>query len=122
MKDLLEFIFNFGLCYLLAKIAWNFFSISQEVKAQARNEFKQYLNNVVHAVKEEQHGSQIYWFDSDKDTFIAQGKTQKEIVEVLKKNYTNHVFILDNDVIICGPDWIPTENKKITLQMVDKKF
>lgn len=120
MAEFLNFIFNFLLCYGLMRLALAFFNLNQEAKNAQRQEFKDYLEKVVHAVKEEKHGDQIYWFDQDKDSFITQGKTRADIVENLKKDYHNHIFILDDVYILCAPDWIPIANKPINLNLVDK--
>lgn len=120
MIELLNFIISFAITYFLMKLALGLFNLNQQAKELQRAEFLRYLDKVVHSVKEEQHGDQIYWFDSDKDQFITQGKTRSEIIENLKKHFYNHIFIVDDYYILCGPDWVPVADKPVSLKMVDK--
>ena len=121
ITELLNFIINFAITYFLIKLALGLFNINQQAKELQKQEFRQYIDKIVHAVKEEKHGDQLYWYDLDKDQFITQGRSRSEIVENLKKDFQDHIFIVDEYYILCGPDWVPVTNKPINLKMVDKK-
>lgn len=121
ITEILNFLISFTITYFLMKLALGLFNINQQAKELQRQEFRQYLDKIVHAVKEEKHGDLIYWFDSDKDQFITQGSSRSEIVENLKKDFQNHIFIVDDYYILCAPDWVPVTNKPVNLKMVDKK-
>lgn len=120
MAEIFNFIVNFVITYFMLKLALMFFHANQESKELQRQEFKQYLDKIVHSVKEEVHGDQIYWFDKDKDVFITQGKNKAEIVDNLKKHFQHHIFIIDDSYILCGPDWEPSLDKAINIKTVDK--
>lgn len=120
MQEFLSFIIQFFIYYFIFRLMFAFFKINKLVKEEHKLELKQYFEKLIHAVKEEKHGDQIYWFDKEKDSFIAQGKNQTEIIEILKKHYSDHVFIINERFILSAPDWNPQEDKEILIKMVDK--
>jgi hypothetical protein len=115
MNEFISTLVDFLLCYCAFKLAYGFYQLNVAAKEEKQNELKEFLNTIVHEVEEEKHGNMIYWFDKDDQTFIAQGQTNKDIVEILKKYYSHHIFIVNNEYILSGPDWIPEKNKKTTL-------
>lgn len=120
MTEIFEFLISFIICYLMMRVALALFNANQAIKQEQRNNIRKWLHSVVHSIKEERHGEQIYWFDKDTDNFIVQGKSFDDIVKNLQRNYNDHIFIIDDRFILSGPDWIPQENKPIDLKMVDK--
>jgi hypothetical protein len=76
----------------------------QRKELDVRNRIVDRLNKIVHQVKIEKHGDMYYWFDNDDDRFLAQGKTLDEIVVGLKQRFIDHVFIV-NDKVMIGPNF-----------------
>ena len=52
------------------------------------------IKDLIHDVKVEKHGEMEYWFDSENDTFLGQGKTVEEVIEHVKKRFPDHIFLL----------------------------
>jgi hypothetical protein len=52
------------------------------------------IKDLIHEVKVEKHGEMEYWFDSESDTFLGQGKTVEEVIEHVKKRFPDHIFLL----------------------------
>ena len=75
-----------------------------EVKENER-EIKEHLHSIIHSVKTEKHQDMLYWFDNETNEFIAQGKTVEEIASVLKQRWRDHVFFIDEEHIMAGPDF-----------------
>lgn len=83
-----------------------------------REELAKQVLKMMHRVKQEQHGEIFYWFDADTDAFLGQGTTDDEIKEQLKQRFKGHVFLLDDDRALAGPDLKVTPVKE--LKLVDK--
>lgn len=73
------------------------------------------LMDMLHSVKQEQHGDVLYWFDADTDQFLAQGKSDSEIKEHLKERFKGHVFIF-NDKALAGPNLEPVPISELMLK------
>ena len=63
------------------------------------------LDNLIHVVKQEKYDDMYYWFDQDSDEFLAQGRDMDEIRKVLQQRFRNHVFVLNKDQMIHGPEF-----------------
>ena len=105
--DFLEFILWFALAYGAIQLISGIIQGYRAVDQAATDELKKTLASKIHVVKEEQHGTHTYWFDLETDQFLAQGATKEEIIEVLKKYYSKHIFILPGDSLLHGPTWEP---------------
>lgn len=105
LTDFLSGVFQFLILYILIRLAWGFHQLHQETKDQNRKEMLEKIEQMIHVVLEEKHGDQYYWFDKDTQQFITQGPDSNAIIENLKKDYTNHVFLINDDLILSGPDW-----------------
>lgn len=72
---------------------------------------EQMIAKNVHIVKVELHGDMFYWFDSDTEKFIVQGKTMVECIAALKVSYINEVFLYtaqsQKQYLLVGPDFEP---------------
>lgn len=66
----------------------------QEHKLDEKLEILEKVNDIVHRVAVEKHGDQYYWFDSDDNEFLAQGKDLDETLDRIKKRYPNHIFFV----------------------------
>lgn len=98
--------------YCLFRITMNFVETYKTLQQETVSEIRTKLNQIIHSVKEETHSGQIYWFDAGSDQFLAQGSTQDEIIEIIKKRFNNHVFLFPADPltdsqakILHGPEW-----------------
>lgn len=74
------------------------------------------LSKMIHRINQEKHGDMYYWFDRDSDEFIAQGKTDTEIINHVKSRFPTHIFILNDEKGLRGPDW-----KVVPLQELTQK-
>jgi len=94
--------FIFRLVMWLAS-AWN------AAKEEQHNEIVTKFNEITHIVKKEYIDGQEYWFDQHDDEFLAQGRTQEEIIDKLKSRFPDHYFFLEdkseNVFRICAPNW-----------------
>jgi len=101
----MNLIIEVFLFWLLFKILFALYRYSAEIKKSERKELMDKLNKMIHEVHEEKHGEQYYWFDKDTQTFITQGPDADAIIQNLKKYYSDHIFIIDDQLVLSGPDW-----------------
>jgi hypothetical protein len=85
--------------------------------SELRKQLVKRLDEVIHRVREEQNNDIIYWYDHDDNEFLAQGRTQEEIIEVLKGRFPNHIFYLDSEHVLGRGTWEP---KKIDIAEIVK--
>lgn len=85
--------------------------LSVEDTTDEREKIVDEVMKLIHRVKQEQHGECYYWFDADTDEFLAQGTTDTEIKDQLKKRFQGHAFIIDEKRALAGP-----ELKLVTLE------
>ena len=109
LYEFLEFFLEFMFWYFVANcvisvVLWWIERRSDQLHKENRKLMDQ-LNKVVHAIKEEVYGDQKYWFDQDDDTFLAQGKDYAEIVTHLKSRFPDHLFLLNKEQMLVGPDF-----------------
>lgn len=74
---------------------------------------KDVLERFIHEVSIEQHGTESYWFDKDTNEFLAQGKTDAELIDHIKKRFPDHIFIVPEKGLLSSPDWIFSQNRNI---------
>jgi hypothetical protein len=67
--------------------------------------WREYVEQMVHVVREDRIGDMRYWYDRDSETFLAQGKDQEEIVNALKMRFPEGIFVIDDNQMIMGPDY-----------------
>jgi hypothetical protein len=104
-------VISFALEFLISR--WKGTNID-DVKEQVH----QHINEIVHQVVIEQHGDTDYWFDSDNHEFLVQGKNTEEIVEALKQRFADHVFLLNNEKIMAGPEFATIEATPENLALI----
>ena len=108
MELLIEFIlffFQFVFWLFFISAAKNLLFGNKVVVDEETEKLKEKLISMIHRIKQERHGDCYYWFDQDNDQFLAQGRTDDEIIDVLKKRFPTHVFIMGNDRALRGPEW-----------------
>jgi hypothetical protein len=67
------------------------------------------LDEIVHRVEVEYRGDVYYWYDRDNRTFLAQGQTTEEIIDILKKRFPAHIFYFEesNHILCAKHNWEP---------------
>lgn len=84
----------------------------QSKLSQAEGELAQQVQLVkerLHVVASEKHYDTLYWFDQNSGQFLAQGKDQQEVINVLKIRFPTHIFVLPDLKMLHAPHWIPQE-------------
>ena len=104
-------VISFALEYLMSR--WKRTDID-DVKEQVH----QHINEIVHQVVIEKHGDMDYWFDSDNHEFLVQGRTTEEIIQSLKQRFSDHVFLLNNEKIMAGPEFAMLEATPENLALI----
>lgn len=83
----------------------------REHEQEIQDKVYSHLEKILHIVKEERHGDQIYWYDETNNEFLAQGRTEIEIIQVLRSRFPKHHFLFmdstGEEVIerIAAPVW-----------------
>lgn len=80
-------------------------ALSPSTSAQETAAIKKKIKEYVRVIKQEKHGENYYLFDAETDMFVAQGKTDEEIKTVLKSRFPKHVFLLNDEYMMAGPDF-----------------
>lgn len=96
-------VFGYFVCKIIMVIVTTYL----QYRADSYTETVAHLYKITHEVKIEQHDDIYYWYDLHSQEFIAQGKTRDEIVDVLKARWSTHLFLIDEEEIIAGPEFIP---------------
>ena len=81
-----------------------------DLKEEHLNQQLSKIEKILHVVKIEKHGDYYYWYDDTTNDFLAQGKTEEEVVTILSKRFPRHhfLFVDEKEVIterICAPLW-----------------
>lgn len=100
--------------YILVRII---FTIHFSVKSSADELHAQLLkrlDEIVHRVKVEKQADIYYWFDEDNNRFLGQGKSDEEIIDVIKKRFPEHIFYFEstNQIVCAKHNWIPQSTNK----------
>jgi hypothetical protein len=73
-------------------------------------ELIQHLDHIIHRVRVEQDRKIYYWYDEDDGEFLAQGSTDAELVDQLKRRFPTHIFYLPTQHIISEKtNWKPAD-------------
>jgi len=107
MDSLFNILVNVALGYAiwqLIKIGLTYWNESKN-DLEFEHRFRDYLNQIIHVVKQEQQGDMYYWYDNDSDDFLAQGRTWEEVVGVLRERFPEHIFVLNQREMIMGPEF-----------------
>lgn len=108
MSELIDFICWFAFGLIVARVLLYFVNRNLELKIEEVENIRKKLHKIIHAVKVETHGEMTYWFDSETDQFLAQGRTRDEISQHLKERFSGHIFLINEDTetgILAGPDF-----------------
>jgi hypothetical protein len=97
-----------------------FFSF-KDTDTEIRNNIIKRLNEIVHRVEIEKQDDMYYWFDMDNKEFLAQGRNTEEIVVVLRQRFIDHIFVLNDQHIMAGPNFELVEATPENMaQVIDK--
>jgi hypothetical protein len=109
MEQLITSIIYFVLGYVIGSIILKLIRLVIERRHQLTDEdeaaWREYVEQMVHVVREDRIGDMRYWYDRDSETFLAQGKDHEEIVNVLKMRFPEGIFVIDDNQMIMGPDY-----------------
>ena len=107
-----DFLLNLGIGLFLS---------FKDTDTEIRNGIIKRLNEIVHRVEVEKQDDMYYWFDLDNKEFLAQGRTTDEIVVVLKQRFADHIFVLNDEHIMVGPNFeLVAATPENMVQVVDK--
>ena len=109
---IVDFLLNLGIGLFLS---------FKDTDTEIRNGIIKRLNEIVHRVEVEKQDDMYYWFDLDNKEFLAQGRTTDEIVVVLKQRFADHIFVLNDEHIMVGPNFeLVAATPENMAQVVDK--
>lgn len=106
--EFLAFVVQGIFWWFIIQLVFSVFLRMRENKEQRFNDMIEKLDEITHRVTVEKHGDMYYWFDSDDNEFLAQGKKLEDTVDQLKKRFPNHIFFLttgDKKYKIASPGW-----------------
>lgn len=107
MDLFVDLLFYMIVGFLIAHIILRITNHYLEEKLKVMMEIHEKVNSLIRAVTIEEHNGQIYWFDAENNSFIAQGRNREEIVEVLKARWPKNIFLLSDTELVAGPDFHP---------------
>lgn len=94
--------------YFIAQITLGVLDGLKDIDEDLKTKIHKRLDDIIHRVKAEQQGDVTYWYDVDDGEFLAQGRSQEEIIQVVKSRYPNHLFYLpEENCVISKPTWEP---------------
>lgn len=106
--EFLAFFFNMMICIVIISFIRGFFDRYEESLNEEVDELKDKLRKMIHFVKLEKHGDQLYWFDAQTDQFLGQGATVDEIVAHVKNRFPTHIFVDESaNAFHKAPTWKP---------------
>lgn len=100
--------------YVIVQITFGLTDTLKETNDELTNRLYKRLDEIVHRVRVEQDEDTYYWFDQDNNKFLAQGKSDSEIIDVLKKRFPDHIFYLEstNNLLCAKHNWEPQQARK----------
>ena len=109
MEQLIASVVYFVLGYVIGSVILKLVRLVMERRHQLADEdltaWREYVEQMVHIVREDRIGDMRYWYDRDSETFLAQGKDHEEIVNVLKMRFPEGIFVIADNQMIMGPDY-----------------
>ncbi len=115
--DFLIFLAEIAFWYFIFSMLFRFlFAKKQKELLQQHEELVDKITNLIHRIKQEKHGDVYYWFDADTDNFLAQGKSDDEIRKHLLSRFKGHIFLIDDEKAMAGPELKIMPIKELTLK------
>ena len=100
--------------YFLSQITLGIMDAYKGVNTELTDKIRKRLDEIVHRVEVEKQGDVYYWYDQDNRKFLAQGKSDEEIIGVLKNRFPDHIFYLEasNHILCAKHNWEPQSTIK----------
>jgi hypothetical protein len=105
IASVVYFVLGFVIGSVILKLIRHVVTRRQQLAAEDEAAWQEYVEQIVHVVREDRVGDMRYWYDRDSETFLAQGKDHDEIVNVLKIRFPDGIFVINNNQMIMGPDY-----------------
>jgi hypothetical protein len=109
MEQLIASVVYFVLGYVIGSVILKLIRLFMKRRHQQADDdeaaWREYVEQMVHVVREDRIGDMRYWYDRDSEKFLAQGKDHEEIVNVLKMRFPEGIFVIDDNQMIMGPDY-----------------
>jgi hypothetical protein len=109
MEQLITSAIYFVLGYVISSVILKLIRTIAERRQQLTDEdaesWREYVEDMIHVVREDRIGDIRYWYDRDSEKFLAQGKDHEEIVNALKMRFPEGIFVINNNQMIMGPDY-----------------
>lgn len=119
MEDLTLHILWLVTTWIVASIILGFIDGLRTTTQELETKLRQRLDEIIHRVRVEHNQDTMYWYDFDDGEFLAQGRTQQEVIAVLRDRFPDHIFYLETNEIVAKPDWTPIP---APIRVVDKEF
>lgn len=108
MEQLVTTVICFALGYIIGTIMLKLarlFANRQLQNQQDEAAWREYVEQMIHVVREDRIGDMRYWYDRDSETFLAQGKDHEEIISVLQLRFPDGIFVINDNQMIMGPEF-----------------
>ncbi len=91
---LFDILLQVVLGYFVIKFITRYFEQrNQELEAEVDG-IVDHVRRHIHVVRQETHQDQLYWFERNNDSFIAQGISTEDVIDRARLRYPKHVFLL----------------------------
>jgi len=108
VQEFLGFLLELVFWYLVVGLVLKLIQRRLIEYNQETEKLVKHIVSRVHSVTVEQHGEMIYWYDTDDNIFIAQGRTVEEIQQILRQRWQQHIFLLEKQqILLTGPEFTP---------------
>lgn len=77
----------------------------QELKKEIASDIIKQFDEIIHVVDIYEERGVQYWFDKQDGEFFGQGRTNEEVIEVLRQRYPTHMFFLPDQTKVHAPEW-----------------
>lgn len=108
-NDVILTIVQFVCLYYITKVFVKGMLILMEGKRLAKMAERAKFDEITHRVQIEKHGDTYYWYDQDDGEFLAQGKDDDTIINIIKSRFPDHIFFLQTEKQIYkihAPSWV----------------
>lgn len=121
--EFIEFMLMGVFWYWVIQLVSQFLLNRHNEKRVQVQEIVEEMSNLVHNIHEETHDDIKYWYDREDNLFLAQGRDYNEIVNVLKKRFPTHLFLLNENQLLAGPDFkVVNINEETIERIVVQRF
>ena len=86
--------------WFVANVILGILDAFRVVDTELTDKIRKRIDEIVHRVEVEQQGDVYYWYDRDNRTFLAQGQSTEEIIDVIKKRFPQHIFYFEDSNLL----------------------